>query len=93
MAKITGWGLANTSLGSRPKVLQEQDLPVVTTETCQRRMGFVSFFGKNYSLPVTESMFCMGSLTGGTGGCGHDSGEHTEGESKTDLRHSFLWLE
>ena len=76
MAKLTGWGFTDNSVGSRPKVLQEVDLPVITTATCQLRMGFVNFFGNNYSLAVTDSMFCVGSVTGGTGGCNHDSGKH-----------------
>lgn len=56
MATLIGWGLTNNSLGSRPRVMQEQDVPVITTETCQLKTGFVSFYGNNYSLPVTESI-------------------------------------
>ena len=82
MAKITGWGLANTSLGSRPKVLQEVDVPVVTTATCHLRMGFVNFYSKTFSLPVTDSMFCAGFFDGGgKGSCNFDSGEHGMGET------------
>lgn len=79
MAKVTGWGLTNTSLGSRPKVLQEVDVPVITTATCQLKHGFVSFYERNNSLPVTDSMFCVGFPNGGKGSCLFDSGEQGMG--------------
>ena len=76
---MIGWGFTNaSSVGSRAKVvLQEVELPAITSATCQLRMGFTKFFGANYSLPVTESMFCIGFLNeGGKGGCSHDLRKH-----------------
>ena len=69
---LMGWGLPSESTAE--KALQQTELPVITTETCQRRHGFADVQGENRSLPVTDSMLCAGFLEGGTGGCYLDSG-------------------
>ena len=56
------------------KPLQQTELPVITTETCQRRHGFIDVMGGNLSFAVTDSMLCTGFVEGGTGGCFYDSG-------------------
>ena len=94
MAKLIGWGRTNDSVTSLAKVLQEVDLPVVTTPTCQLRTGFTNFFGNNYSLPVTESMMCVGFFDGGgQGGCYHDSGKHPGREHKAKLNFCIVLRE
>ena len=74
-----GWGLtgivkARQGAELNPKVLQQVEVPVITTETCQVRHGLVVEGKRNVSTSVTDSMLCTGFLEGGKGGCNFDSG-------------------
>ena len=57
-----------------PKVLQQVELPVITTETCQVRHRYIDHKNGNYSNSITDSMMCTGFVEGGRGGCYFDSG-------------------
>ena len=76
-AILMGWGL--TSESTAKKELQKAELPVITTEACQRRHGHVFYGGRNNSEAVTDSMLCTGFLEGGTGGCYYYSGMFNDG--------------
>ena len=73
---LMGWGSTSVTGIKFPEELQETQVPLVTTETCQRAHGLVEYpVGRNSSVPVTEYMLCSGQ-EGGTGACVADSGEN-----------------
>ena len=76
LAILMGWGFLKDFNRDEfvPKVLQQVELPMITTETCQVRHGYVDHKNGNYSTSVTDSMLCTGFLEGGKGGCYFDSG-------------------
>ena len=67
MGKLIGWGRTNDSVTSLAKVLQEIDLPVVTTPTCQLRpkdglhqLLWQQLFLASYGIHVVMSDFLTG---------------------------------
>ena len=75
MVTVIGWGNINATGFERPTALQETEMPLITTDTCQRAHGLILQYGQNVSLAVTDNMLCAGLSAGGTGACVGDSGE------------------
>ena len=53
-------------------VLNEVELPIWTTRTCQRRLGYFEHKGKNYTHVFTDDMICAGDE--GKAACIGDTG-------------------
>lgn len=63
-ATVTGWGTLKSD-GSQPTILQEVDVPVVSTADCRKVYG---------TSGITNNMLCAGTATGGEDSCQGDSG-------------------
>ncbi|CAB4026288.1 MAM and LDL-receptor class A domain-containing 1-like isoform X1 [Paramuricea clavata] len=61
---ISGWGRLQSG-GSRPDVLQEAQVPIVTPQECKKSYG---------SSSITDRMLCAGYSRGGIDTCQGDSG-------------------
>jgi trypsin len=61
---ISGWGRLQSG-GSRPDVLQEAQVPIVTPQECKNSYG---------SSRITDKMLCAGLSQGGIDTCQGDSG-------------------
>jgi len=66
LAMALGWGSVNANTGSKPDVLQQVQMPLVTLDVC--RQAYVG----NYT--ILDSHVCAGLLEGGKDTCFGDSG-------------------
>lgn len=65
---VTGWGITNSTTGSRPDILQEVEVPTIDNNRCKQLYDKIS-------QSIINSMFC--AIVDGAGGkdaCAGDSG-------------------